>query len=37
MIPHMEKEIDAEDALAAALEEKPAEHQQGGKNLVRQV
>lgn len=37
VVTHVEKEIDAEDALMAALEEEAAEHQKGGENLVGQV
>lgn len=37
MVPHVEKEVDAEDALVAALEEEAAEHQKRGENLVGEV
>ena len=37
MVPHVEKEVNAEDALVTTLEEEATEHQKGGENLVGQV
>lgn len=37
MVAHVEKEVNAEDALVAALEEESAEHQKRGENLVGEV
>lgn len=37
MVPHVEKEVDAEDALVTTLEEEAAEYQKRGENLVGQV